>query len=488
MAAWTTLPIFYTASGQVQLASDLNQVREAARLIDAWSYRITPALDSSGGLDTGSPLYYRADTPLRIWWGAVRFVTGCTTLTVEGIGSASASEVLRVYVNGTDASTSGTLAGTITLPAVHGAFSQSFAVSGADGDVMAVELVIVGTHLSTAIYNINDVYLSTISKAGWVAAPSFAAVADATDATQLNALAFSCQWMYERIRMVPMPARLALFYNLGPFKPTTDAQHLNRPMVHGSVGKYYSGNALRIKMYVISTTTTGWKFDVLLNGVTAYTSPTYGIGAQAIDQTLSLASYTIGTRVRIAILASTVSAGTAFPLRFTRWSNGVMHAVADSSGWPYATLPAEFSKPSTLTNAGTLRTALASLAAIVNAAKTRIDGRPELWGRSRAMRRHFTRNGDTEQLLSARAVPSFWQRAGSELFVKGKDVKIAYGPLTVEVDADSNGWEKYRHLKEEDAGDAEAGVTVYLDDLTALDHGMAYRILGSPIYAAETVG
>ena len=487
MAAWQTLPLFYPSASQVLLASDLNQVREAARLIDAWSYRNEAALDSTSSLDTGVPGYMPTSTPLRIFWSAVRFVTGCTTLTIEGHGSMTGSEVLRVYINGTDVTTSGTLLGTITLPGVYGAFSQGFAVSGTDGDVITVELVIVGAHLSTAIYTIDDVYLSPITKSGWLAAPSFAAVADATDATKLNQLTFSLQWMYERLRMVPMPARQALFYNLGPFK-TGDAQHVNRPMYHGSVGKYYSNNYLRIKMYVISTITTGWNFSVLLNGVFVYISSIYGIGAQAIDQSLSLASYTIGTRVRIAILATCTNQGTVSAIRFTRWSNGVMHAVADSGGWPYATLPAEFSKPNTLTNANTLRAALASLSTIVNDAKTRIDGRPELWARSRAVRRHFTRNGETEGLLIARARHSFWQRTGSELFVKGSDIKVAYGPVSVDVDSESNGWEKYRHLKEEDVGDAQAGISVYLDDLEALDYGMAYRLLGNPIGAWEYVG
>lgn len=487
MAAWSTLPIFYPSAGQVLSASDLNQIREAARLVDAWTYRNEPALDSTAGLDTGAPLYFPTSTPLRIWWGAVLFKTGCTTLTIEGRGALTGSEVLRVYVGGTDVTMSGTLAGTITIPGTFGAFSGSYAVSGNDGDVITVELVIVGTHLSTAQYLIEDVYLSPITKSGWVAAPSFASVADATDATKLNGLTFSLQWMYERLRLVPMPARQALYYNLGPFKPTTDAQHLNRPMYHGSVGKYYSNNYLRIKLYVVSTTTVGWKYDIYLNGVSVFTSSTFGIGSQAIDQTLSLASYTIGTRVRIAIFASTVTAGPAFPLRFTRWSNGVMHAVADGSGWPYATLPAAFTGPSATTNANTLRAALASLATIVNNAKTRIDARPELWARSRAVRRHFTKNGETEGLLIARARHGFWQRTGSELFVKGTDIKVAYGPVSVEVDVEGNGWEKYTFLKNE-AVDAGLGTTVYLDDLEALDYGMSYRLTGNPIYAAEFVG
>jgi hypothetical protein len=47
---------------------------------------------------------------------------------------------------------------------------------------------------------------------------------------------------------------------------------------------------------------------------------------------------------------------------------------------------------------------------------------------------------------------------------------------------------KYTHLKEEDVGDATQGISVYLDDLEALDYGMAYRLLGNPIGAWEIVG
>lgn len=488
MAAWDTLPIFYPNASQVDLASDLNSVREHVRLVDGWSYRNEPAFDSSTGVDTNTPGYYRSNDPLRIWWGAARFVAGCTTLTIEGRAAKSSAESLRVYVGGGDVSGSGTLLGTITLPASIGDFSQSFAISGYnDGNVVTVELVIAGGHTGTATYIINDVYLSPISKSGWVAAPSFASVADATDASKLNALCTACQWVYERMRLVPMPTRQMLFYNQGPFKPTSDPQHVNRPMYYGSIGKYYSNAALKLKMWVVSTTTTGWKFDVYLNGSVAYSSPTYGIGGQQIDQTLSLASYTLGSRVRVHILASTVTAGTADPLRFTRWTNGVLHAVADSGGWPYATLPAAFSGPSATTNANTLRASLAALSTIVNDTKARIDARPELWGRSRAVRRHYTKNGATEQLLQARARHSIWQRTGNELFVKGTDVKLAYGPVSVEIDTAGEGWENYKHLVETEI-DAQNGTMVYLDDYDALDYGTAYRLLGNVLGAWEYIG
>lgn len=492
MPIWESLPVFYAASGQIESATDLNLIRNAARLVDGWTYRNEPCFDSSSGVDTNTPGYVGLDNPVRIWWGSPRFVAGCTTLTVEGYGAKSSAESLKVYVGGTDVTGSGTLAGTITLPTGSpAAFSGAFAISGySDGAVVQVEVRAEGAHLSTAAWEIDDVYFSPITKAGWVAAPSFATVADATDPAKLNGLCFSLQWVYERIRLVPIVPRLALFYNLGPFKDPSggDPQHTNRPIWYGSVPRYYSNAQLRIAGVIQSLTTTGWNFTVYLNGSLAYTSPTYGIGSTYPDVRLSLSSYTLGSRVRVHILASALSGGTANPLRFTRWTLGICHAYADSSGWPYASLPAAFTGPSAVTNADTLRSRLATLATIVNNAKARIDARPEQWGRSRAMRRYYTRNTFSEDLLIARARPHFPQRTGSELFVKGKDVKVGYGPIATKVDAAANGWEQYTYQVEESVSDAENGATVAMDGLKGLDVGAAYAILGDPIYAAEYVG
>lgn len=491
MAAWNTLPIFYPNSEQLDSATDLNRVREAVRLVDGWTFRNDAAFDSSTGLDTGAPGYYddNAD-PLRVWWGAVRFVAGCTTLTIEGRGDQTGAELLKVYIGGTDVSGTGTALGTISLPASVADFSQSFSISGySDGDVIPIEIRVEGGHTSAGPYIIHDVYLSPISKSGWVAAPSFASVADATDAAKLNALCTACQWVYERIRLIPFTPRLALYYNLGPFKGPAygDVQHTNRPMYTGTVGRYDANAELRIAGAVISPTATGWSFQIYLNGALAYTSPTYGVGTQLVDVRLSLSSYTLGSRVRVTILASCTNDGGAQPLRFTRWTFGMIHAVANSSGWSYASLPAAFVGPSVSVTAEALRAKLASLATIVNAAKARIDARPERWARSRALRRHYTRNADSEDLLLARARPYVMARSGSEFFVKGKDIKLAIGPIAVTPDAEGNGWEKYTFQSEQTV-DAESGTTVYLDNFPGLDYGAAFRVLGNPIYAAEYIG
>jgi len=492
MPIWEQLPAFYANSEQIDSSTDLNLMRVATGLIDRWSYRNEPAFDSSTGVDRiNTPGYYDLTTPLRIWWGSALYVTGCTTLTIEGFGAKSSAELLKVYINGTDVSGSGTALGTITLPTgSSAAFSQAFTVTGlTDGTVVPIEIRAEGTHLSTATWVIMDVYFSAITKSGWVAAPSFAAVADATDPVKLNGLCFSLQWMFERMRLIPMVPRLALFYNLGPFKDPSsgDPQHTNRPMWYGSIGRYYANAELRIAGVIQSLTTTGYNFTVYLNGTLAYTSPTYGIGSTYPDVRIALSSYTLGSRVRVHILASATNGGTSNPLRFTRWTLGICHAYADSSGWPYATLPAKFVGPSASTNADALRIKLANLATIVNNAKARIDARPEQWARSRAMRRYYTRNTFTEQLLVARARPHVPQRSGSELFVKGKDIKVGYGPITVTVDAAANGFENYQYQRQESVSGAEAGALVAMDGLKGLDVGEAYAILGDPLYAAEYI-
>lgn len=491
MAIWESLPTFYDSAGMLDSATDFNSLRSAAGLIDRWTYRAEPVFDSTTGVDTNTPGYFSTDTPLRIWWGGVRFQTGCTTLTVEMQGALSGSESVKVYWNGTDVSGSGTLAATLTPPGAFGAYSGTYTLPGGltDGAVYQIEIRIEGAHLGAADHRVMDVYLSPVSKSGWVAAPSF--TASTVNAANLNALAFSLQWLYDRMRLIPMVPHLRLFYNLGPFKDPSsgDPQHTNRPMFYGSVGRYYSNSTLKITGAITSLTTTGWNYKIYLNGTLVHTSATLGIGTHYPSVSLSLAAYTLGARVSVAILASATTGGTAVPLRFTRWTLGVMHAVADSGGWAYASLPSKFVGPATGTSTfSAVVTALNSLSTIANNAKSRIDGRPELWARVRAMRRHYTRNSVTEGLLVQRARPHFPWRVGSELFVKGPNVEVQWGvfqPATV--DANANGWEGYSFSSKQSVDGSATGATVYLDDLPGLDVGSIYVLFGDPIWAGEYI-
>ncbi|HNP70620.1 MAG TPA: hypothetical protein PKK15_05915 [Kouleothrix sp.] len=492
MAIWETLPTFYDNAGQLDSATDLNTLRAAAGLVDRWTYRADPLFDSSTGVDTNTPGYYATVSPLRIWWGGVRYISGCTTLTVEMKGQLSGSETIKVYWNGTDASGSGTLAMTLTPPGSFGAFSGTYALPGGltDGDVYRIEIRIEGTHSASANYQVQDVYLSPVTKSGWSAAPSFSA--STVNAANLNALATSIQWVYDRMRLVPIVPHLRLWYNLGPFKDPSygDPQHTNRPMIYGSIGRYTSTAELRITGVVQSLTTSGWSFVVQLNGATAYSSPTYGVGTQAIDLRLPLTSYALGSRVAVAILATCSNGGTSNPPRFTRWTLSIMHAVAPSGGWPYASLPAKFGGPAQGTTPwSTVVSGLNSLATVVNNAKARIDARPEQWGRIRAMRRHYTRNIDTEFLLQARARPIWPWRTGAELYVKGANVEVQWGVLQAPVvDANANGWEQYSMSQKQTIDGSATGATVYLDDLPGLDIGSFFTLFGDPWWAGEYIG
>lgn len=483
MPAFQSFPIFYDSAGQILSAGDLNIIRDNVRLIDGWSFRNEGWLPSSSGVDTNTPGFVSSDNPLRIWWGAARFVAGCTTITVEGYGAQSSAEVLRVYVGGSDISGSGTLVGTITPPASAGAFSGAFALSGfSDGDVVPIEIRAEGAHLQAANWQILDVYLSPISLTGWPGVPS---VTSSFSASALNQLCAAAQWCYDRMRLVPNPAQLVHYYNLGPFKDPAsgDPQHTNRPMFYGSIGNYETGARLWLFGAITSITTTGWGFVVYLNGTAAYTSPTYGIGTQVLDQYLTLPG-SLGSRVRVHILASVSNGGATQPLRFTRFTfGGVLQSP--SGGWPYGTLPSAFAGPSVSQSGGTVAGNINTLGSVISAVKARIDARPERWARSRAARRAYTRNTFNEDLLQARARPYVRTRAGAELFAKGKGMKLAWGPITVTPDENANGWEQYTFQHETALDDT---ALVPLDAYPGLDYGATYRVLGDPLYVAEYIG
>jgi hypothetical protein len=490
MAAFETLPTFYDSAGQFLSKTDLNLLRTNVGLIDRWTYRSEAAFDSSTGVDTNTPLYYQAGTPMRIWWGAARYVAGCTTLTVEGFGKQSSAENIKVYVNGTDVSGSGTLAITITLPTgTAAAFSGSWTVSGlTDGQIVPIEVRVEGAHTTTASYEITDIYFSSISKSGWPGVPTF--TTSSVNAANLNQLCTATQWVYDRMRLVPMTPRLGLFYNLGPFFDPSrgDPQHTDRPMYYGSIGRYYSNQILRIAMTVQSITTPGWLYKIYLNDTLVETSATYGIGQQPFYRPFSLSSYALGSRVRIKITASSTNGGTADPLRRTRWTFPIVRGEPDGSGWGYASLPAAFVGPATSTTTwSTVVSNLNSLATIVSNAKSRIDGRPELWARSRAMRRYYNRD-DSHDIQQARARPYFPRRTGSELYVKGAGVELNWGVITPgTLDAEDNGWEKYSFGAKQSISDSATGQLIYLDDLKGLDMGSAYTAFGDPLYLAEYI-
>lgn len=492
MSLWEVLPTFYDNAGQLVSATDLNALRTAAGLLDRWTYQSVPVFDSSAGVDTNTPGYENSDTPLRIWWGAVRFVGTETTLTVEMKGAKSSAESIKVYWNGTDATGSGTLAMTLTPPASFGAFSGTFTLPGGltAGAVYQIEIRAEGVHTTAADWEVQDVYLSSITKSGWPGVPTFSA--STVNAANLNLLAAAAQWLYDRLRLVPLVPHLGLFYNLGPFKDPAsgDPQHTDRPMFYGSVGKYYGNNILRIAGTVQSLTTTGWLFKVYLNGSLAYTSPTYGVGTQNIYVPLSLASYTLGSRVSVAITASATNGGTANPSRFTYWTLSILRAEPDATGWGYASLPAAFVGPAVGTSTwSTVVAALNTIATIVGNAKTRVDGRPELWARSRALRRHFSRNTFTEHLLVARARPHFPQRVGNELFVKGTGTEIQWGLFqSPTIDQNYNGFDTWSYSQKQSASDSANGQLIYLDDLPGLDVGSAYAIFNDALYCAEYLG
>jgi len=472
------VPTFYDGVNMIESAPALRALRRNAALVDGLSYRQMPCFDSSAGLDTYTPGYYPASGPFRDWNGYFRFRSGMTTLTIEGSADLQDTEVIKVYLNGS---------GTSSLSIVPAdPFSEDITISGlgyTDGQIVQIELKVENTGSSTAAgrYVIYDIYASPISYATpWPGVPTFSST---YSALKLNQLSNAAIWLFNRMAATPIVPNLVMRYALGSFGTSPNL----RPLWYGSVGRYYSNDILRIYGEFTNVTDVAQRLKVYLGGSLAYTSSNYGPGTWPISIAIAL-THTLGERIEASVWEETVTPGAVSAAwKQSRFSLLVRRSEADGSGYPYATMPSDFTAATNI-GATTLNGRLNALATVLSNAKARIDARPEIWGRARAVRRWFGKNGeDTQGNFDARARVGLI-RQGYRLVVKGKGVSIAFGPITVPSDPqkgpqyDTHTYGKTTSVIDGDKADTR---TIYLDSIEGLVPGTLYVLTGDVQYAEE---
>jgi len=471
------VPTFYDSVGMILSAADLRAIRRNAAIVDGLSYRQMPCFDSSAGLDTYTVGYYPSSPPFRIWNGYFRFRSGMTTLTIEGSATPAGSETIKVFLNG-----SGTAAATITPTS---SFTQNITISGlgyTDGQIVQVELQVQGSaSTATARYVIYDIYASPISFAtAWPGVPTFSGT---YSALKLNQLSNAAQWLFDRMAATPIVPNLMMRYALGSFGTLPNL----RPLWYGSVGRYFSNDIFRLFGVYTNVTDVAQKLYVYINGSLASTLGPFGPGTATISIPVAL-THTLGTRVEASVWEETITPGAVQAAwKQSRFSLTYRYSQADGSGYPYATMPADFS-PAVNISAATLDSRLNALATVLNNTKTRIDNTPNIWNRARAVRRWFGKNGeDTQGDFDARARP-FFARQGYRLVVKGKGVSIGFGPITVPSDPQKGPqYDAHTYGKTESVidGDKVDTKTVYLDSIDGLVPGTTYQLVGDVQYAEE---
>lgn len=474
-------PTFIDAVGTPLSATYLNMLRKGAMQVDALTYRIMPTFDSSAGAGTWTPdispatgRTYPETGNFMMWHGWGIFYTGMTTLTIVAGFTASISETLKVYVNG-----SGTASATISS---GDPTTTNITISGlgfTNGQRFEIRITVEGTRSvdTDAKYVIRDIYTHPLTLSGWPGVPTFGT---SFPAANLNQLSSAIQWVYNRVGLIPMVANLGHILSLGSaFGAISDI----RTQYFGGVGRFYSNEILRIYGQLLNRGHAAVRFKVYINGVLAHTSSNYGIGIHSLSAPITL-SHTVGTRAEVAIYSEVVG-GTVNS--FTLWSFNAIRSEPDASGYPYAAPPTAFAAGNLAQT--TLTTRLNALCTMVNNAKTRIDANPAVWERVRALRFRYEGDGNEDIALTLQWKPVFFRR-GSKLLVYGHDVKIMFGAVSIPTDQFGELLlNQYTFTKEEQIIDADnvEQKLVYLDSIDGLRPGMTYYLSGTVYWAAEVL-
>lgn len=446
-------------------ASDVNALIRLALDLDGASYRRMEAFDSGAHIETE---YFARNAPAAYYGRryTIPYQSGMTQIVVAGTFNRYASETVSIRVNGTQKDT-------ITT---SGSFSKTLTVSGTDAPngIFEVDLVVLNSNGSADFYNplaMLACYAVRPTPGGWPSTPSWNTTSSgasypAANFTQLvNAAQWLADYMYGQARCLQL-AHL--------WTPVNYPRVETRPVYSGAIGRYYSQDILRINGVAI-TYRSQERMLIKVNGTTVYTGPTWTPGSRGFSIPLTL-SHTLGQRASLEILSEVQTVNNNVDdQRASRYTLFPIRSEADTGGYPAATPPAFLTPFGTLSQS-TLTSTLASIATILANTYTRVTSNSAVWGRVWAMRQRYGWRSDQDSLIHRFAPRG--ERIGNRLTVRGKGVKILWGPLVLETPATEA--YKYEGTYSQDvcATDKVETKTVYLDTLKALDVGVQYTLLG----------
>lgn len=489
LGGFESAPFFATGT-DVHVTDGLDVLWANARALDLATLRLRDAFQSHAE----HRVEFIHTNPLEGWWGGgFRFATGLTTLTVmtytHSLGTSVAPRV-RVRFNGVHI-TDWTLA--------VGLQTHTVAITGwglAHGQAVDVTLQIVdpaapmpdlGEPASSdsprwGRYDVMDAYVGPLSATytpAWPAEPSWSTSPTSALFTLLGARS---NWLAERVGLVPWPLWQRVFNSPGLYwAPTT--YHIWSGGVTRGVG-----TRLVVEYQYIITTNIAERFRLLINGSEVATTPVLTAGDTSWNGVwdVNISGYSASVPLRLEIQSVITAARDADaggrPSRFTLTSCRVERG---SSG--HQAMPVRFVPEQQMTWA-TLRSYLMGLNSILNGVKSRIDSTPDLFDRARLFRSGYAYDEGARLYLETRHTPIQQRRMGRRLVVRGKNVKIGWGPLTILPPEERDGEVGLEFGASETLTAADKVETreIWLDQLPGLELGMTYVLTGGDVrYAAE---
>lgn len=443
-------------------AADVNALLRLALDLDGMSYRRMETLDSGAHIETE----YFAGNVLASYRGrayTIPYIGGFTSIVVAGnFNKVGGSQSISIRVNGTQRDTvtaSGFFSSTITV-------SSSDAPSG----LIEVELVVLNSPSGNQ-YNplaMLACYGVRPTPGGWPGTPTWSSGSPTYPAANFTQLANAAQWLADYLYGMPRCLQLAHLWT-----PANYPRVETRPLYSGAVGRYFAQDVLRIYGAAI-TYRSQERLIAKINGTTVYTGTTWTPGQRGFVIELAL-SHTLGTRTTLELLTEVQSISGTDDQRPSRYILTAMRSEAGSGGYPAAT-PPSFLTPFSDVSQSSLTSTLNSISTILANTYTRATSNSALWGRIWAQRRRYGWRDDHNSQIH-RFAPRV-ERIGNRLTVRGKGVKLLWGPLVLESPLTEAYTYEGSNSQDVCAADKVETKVIYLDTIKGLDVGTAYTLLG----------
>lgn len=454
--------------------ADIELLRKNALLLDALSLDGRRAyLDQVGY--SNSHLDQAQGNPSQLSRGAFMFQTGLTTLTLSVYTVLPGNtHTLQVYLGSTLASST-TLSGgnqTITVTLTGRGYNNQ--------DIIDVTVQVARNAGNTGYYALNDAYVSPASAltniGTWVAPASFGTL----NATNLNRLLNAQIWLFNRMNNCHLPVPMGMVFDPGFFWPVTTL------LWSGSIARTNGCTHLRTSISYNNTNTGSEYLQLSIDGTVratsaAITAGQYGTLTFDLDITAwTTADIPSAIKIEQVVTAAAAAGVSAVATRYTIYLVEVYNPSPSYAASPTVSTPLES------ITIDTLQSRLNAIGTLLTTIKSRIDAAPDRFDRIRLFRWQPVLDDFQRTFYHNVFQPSSWRRADG-LWVKGRGLKIAFGPMQITHEKLGDLWQ-WSNAYEVDlvAGDAVETKYVQFDAYDGLWAGAPYFIRGDEIhYVAE---
>lgn len=431
--------------------------------------------------------------------GAFMYHEGIDTLHIEGkitVPTQTGNDQIKVYIFAEGA---WQLLDTKSYaPNTTNTLSLSYDISGYtffEGEIVKVQIDYdkagAPAQYPPSITEIYGVFVDTLKlQDAWPTLPTLSG-SNALSEANLNQLSACIDWLYRRIKLVPIYHTLATVHATLSF--TRDAgttvywAYPDQSMYSGGALSANNHNRYTVKGFSILKDARE-RYILYLNGTPVDywpSSTSYSDNYTAVEWELShdMPANSIGA-FRVGNQLTSNTGGNDDPTTGKGRTRHYMYTYMTNS----STLPNALGTSLDFTfnrNAQTYTSLLASLNAVkdgIQAIYNHIVANPLVFDRAYIVRPIvFERTGDN-LLNKPWSVPMFPSRKGDLLYISGSNVSIGYGPLNIDSE---NKWE-FQFTEQVITGEGESSTFINLDSLTGLYNGMQYFVYGDTVnYVAE---